>query len=82
MKSPPLLPPPDDKVVVAVGRFGLNELGGGGRGRGRDTNPPALLEGNPPPKLKLPVSSIELPSGKVTVTVGVAAASWVGNRRW
>ena len=68
MKSPPLLPP-DDKVVVVVGRFGLNELGGGGRGR--DTNPPALLEVNPPPKLKLPVSSIELLSGKVTVTVGV-----------
>ena len=68
MKSPPLLLP-DDKVVVVVGRFGLNELDGGGRGR--DTNPPALLEGNPLPKLKLPVSSIELPSGKVTVTVGV-----------
>ena len=58
--------PPDDEVVVVVavvGRFGLNELGGGGRG-------PPPLEGSLLPKLKLPVSSMVLLSGKVTVTVG------------
>ena len=69
LMKPPLLPP---DVAGRLGRLGGLNGGvddGGGRGRNMTPLPPSPLL-NPPPKSKLPVSSIELSSGKVMVGVG------------